>query len=29
VIGDFLMRRFLGDDFVLPNYPPAFSGSST
>jgi 2-polyprenyl-6-methoxyphenol hydroxylase-like FAD-dependent oxidoreductase len=28
VIGDFLMRRFLGDDFVLPDYPPALSGHS-
>jgi 2-polyprenyl-6-methoxyphenol hydroxylase-like FAD-dependent oxidoreductase len=26
VIGDFLMRRFLGEDFVLPDYSPAFSG---
>jgi hypothetical protein len=26
VIGDFLMRRFLGDDLVLPDYPAASSG---
>jgi 2-polyprenyl-6-methoxyphenol hydroxylase-like FAD-dependent oxidoreductase len=26
VIGDFLMRRFLGNDFVLPDYPPTCSG---
>jgi 2-polyprenyl-6-methoxyphenol hydroxylase-like FAD-dependent oxidoreductase len=26
VIGDFLMRRFLGDDFVLPDYPAAHPG---
>ena len=25
LIGDFLMRRFLGDDFLLPDYPPASS----
>lgn len=25
VIGDFLMRRFLGDDFALPDYPRACS----
>jgi 2-polyprenyl-6-methoxyphenol hydroxylase-like FAD-dependent oxidoreductase len=26
VIGDFLMRRFLGEEFVLPDYPSASSG---